>query len=351
MSKILAIDDKRDNLLVLEAYLNQYLPSQELITAQSGKEGIEKAVSEQPDVILLDISMPGMDGYMICQELKKNQKTANIPIIMLTAIYTDIESKIKGLETGADAYIYKPFQAADLISQIKVMLRIKKAEDLLRREKELLEEMVVERTYALEDAQRAAVETIARILAIKDPQSSGNQYQIAQLSEAIGKKLGLSKMQLEGLWHASLINNIGKLSIPADILNKPGELTDVEFSFVKQHCTSAYEMLKDLPYPWPIAKIILQHHENIDGTGYPEGLEGEDILLEARILRVSDTVVAMLSHRPYRLRFTLDEVMEELAEKRKIYYDARVADICIGLLKEDDFYNSIFLFTDGNLTS
>ncbi len=346
MSKILAIDDKKDNLIVLEAYLKQYLPSQQLIIAQSSKEGIEKAVKERPDVILLDVSMPGMDGYQVCRELKKDEQTANIPIIMLTAIYTDTESMVKGLETGADAFIYKPFQPSELMSQIKVMLRIKKSDDLLRREKEVLEEMVAERTSALKDAQRAAVETIARILSIKDPQSSGNQYQIAKLSEAIGEKLRLSKIRLEGLWHASLINDIGKISIPADILNKPGKLTEIEYNFIKQHSQSAYEMLKDLPYPWPIAQIILQHHENIDGSGYPEGLKGEEILLEARILRVSDTVVAMLSHRPYRSRFNLEEVIEELKEKSNIYYDAGVTEVCIELLGDDDFCKSNFLTTE-----
>ncbi len=337
MNKILAIDDNRDNLTVLDAYLKQYLPSLKLIITQSGKEGIEKAIKKQPDTILLDVNMPGMDGYAVCRELKKNKKTTHIPIIMLTAIHTDIESKVKGLEAGADAFIYKPFQPAELISQVKVMLRIKKAEDQLRKEKESLEEKVRERTRALENAQRASIQTIARILEIRDPHSSSSQHKIAQLSEAIGRKLGLSKKQLEGLVFAALINDIGKLSIPADILNKPGKLNAIEYNLVKQHCYSAYEMLKGLPYPWPIAKIILQHHENIDGSGYPEGLTGKQIMLEAKVLRVADSMVAMLSHRPYRTSFTLDEALTDLKEKSNTYYDSKVVDKCIELFKDDSF--------------
>ncbi len=337
MSIILAIDDNKDNLLVLEAYLKQYLPSIKLIEAQSGWEGIEKTKSIMPDTILLDVNMPGMDGYTVCREIKKNSQTKHIPIIMLTAIHTDIESKVKGIDAGADAFIYKPFQPAELISQIKVMLRIKKAEDRLRGEKETLEKKVFERTRALENAQRAAIQTIARILEIRDPHSSGAQHQIAQLSEAIGKKIGLSKKQLEGLVYAAMINDIGKLSIPADILNKPGKLTAIEYNLIKQHSYSAYNMLKGLPYPWPIAEIILQHHENIDGSGYPEGLTEDDILLEAKILRVADTVVAMLSHRPYRSHYTINEVLQELKEKSNIYYDEKVSKVCIELFQEDKF--------------
>jgi putative two-component system response regulator len=218
------------------------------------------------------------------------------------------------------------------------MIRIKKAEDRLRVEKNLLQDLVKKRTRALENAQQAAILTIARIIEIKDPYISGKYYQVANLSKAIGEKMGMSGKQLEGLWFASLIYNVGKLAIPVDILNKPGKLTEIEFNFIKEHTRSAYEMLKDLPYPWPIAKIILQHHENIDGSGYPDGLKGNEIFLEARILRVADTVVSMLSHRSYRAAFTIEEVLEELKNKSGIYYDSEIVNICIGLLENKNFF-------------
>jgi len=142
---------------------------------------------------------------------------------------------------------------------------------------------------------------------------------------------------LEGLVFAALINDIGKLSIPADILNKPGRLSDIEYNLIKQHPFSANQMLKDLPFPWPIADIILQHHENVDGSGYPGNLKGNEILLEAKILRVADTVVAMLSHRPYRSGYTLDEVLQELRENKNKFYDAQVVDICIDLFQNEKF--------------
>lgn len=146
MAKILTIDDKQDNLIVLSAVLKSFLPACTVITAQSGIEGIEKATKEFPDTIILDIKMPRMDGFEVCWRLKADSKTKHIPIIMLTAVKTDAQSRVKGLELGADAFLSKPIDEIELIAQVNVMLRIKKAEDILRNEKDLMEKAVHERT-------------------------------------------------------------------------------------------------------------------------------------------------------------------------------------------------------------
>ena len=335
MNRILAIDDNADNLVVLKAYLSQYMPSHQFIKALSGEEGLQKAITEQPEVIILDIQMPDMDGYEVCEKLKENEKTSHIPVLMLTAIHTDSQSKVKGLETGADSFLSKPINPNELISQVKVMLRIKKTEDQLRNEKKELDREVKDRTKALEQAQKASIQTIARILAMKDPHSSGQQDDVACLAKEIGKKLALPSFKLEGLNMATMICNIGKISIPSDILNKPGKLLPAEFELIKQHCQIGYDMIKDLPFPWPIADIILQHHENIDGSGYPQQLRDKDILLEARIIRVAETVIAMLSHRPYRPAYNLPETLQEIQQNRGQRYDADVADICLTLFGEE----------------
>ncbi len=153
MPKILAIDDKEDNLIAISALLKNLIPNSTIATAQSGPEGIEMAVREKPDVILLDIKMPDMDGYEACERLKSNIDTSNIPVIMITAIKTDSESRIKGLNIGADAFISKPIDEAELAAQVNVMLRIKNAEDLLRHEKDLLEDAVSQRTLALQNSE------------------------------------------------------------------------------------------------------------------------------------------------------------------------------------------------------
>ncbi|MBW2610629.1 MAG: response regulator, partial [Deltaproteobacteria bacterium] len=149
MSVILAIDDNKDNLVFISDLLKVLVPGCTVTTAQSGAEGLKTAIAESPDVILLDIKMPGMDGFEVCRRLKSDEKTRHIPVIMLTAVKTDPKSRIKGLEIGADAFLAKPIDKGELVSQIKVALRIKKAEDLLRNEKDLLKEMVEERTADL----------------------------------------------------------------------------------------------------------------------------------------------------------------------------------------------------------
>ncbi len=149
MAKILAIDDKKDNLITLSALLKTLIPGCNVITAQSGAEGLKKAEAELPDTILLDIKMPTMDGYEVCNRLKSNKKTKNIPVIMISAINTETENLVKGLDSGADAYLAKPIDESVLVAQVNTALRIKKAEDLLHKQKDLLEEMVRERTAEL----------------------------------------------------------------------------------------------------------------------------------------------------------------------------------------------------------
>ena len=168
MHKILAIDDNQDNLITISALLKNFLGDCTVLTALSGPEGIDKARTEQPDTIILDIKMPGMDGFEACGLLKKEELTRHIPIILLTALRTDVTSRIKGLEIGADAFLTKPIDEAELIAQIKVMLRIKKAEDMLRREKDLLEEMVTERTMDLIESERQLIKERDFIRSLED---------------------------------------------------------------------------------------------------------------------------------------------------------------------------------------
>ncbi|NOY97530.1 MAG: response regulator, partial [Chlorobi bacterium] len=153
MKKILAIDDQKDNLVVIKAVIKNHIPGCEVLTALSGREGIKIARKEQPDTILLDIIMPGMDGYETCKRLKADELTKHIPILMLTAVKTDIKSKIKGLDTGADAFFTKPIDAVELTAQLNVMLRIKEAEDKLQAEKELLDEKVIKKTKELKESE------------------------------------------------------------------------------------------------------------------------------------------------------------------------------------------------------
>ena len=337
MSKILAIDDRLDNLISIKALLKNMIPECEVIIAQTGEEGIEKAIKELPDTILLDINMPVMDGYEVCTELKANSATKNIPVIMITAVRTDSKSRVKGLEIGADTFISKPIDADELTSQVRVMLRIKKAEDKLRSEKDILEEMVQKRTERIKRVQENMMLTIARIIGTKDPYIAGHHERVSQLAVAIAREMLIPEEQIEGIRVTSMVHDIGKINVPAEILSKPGKLTDIEFGLIQQHTTTGYKVLKTIDYPWPIAEIVYQHHENIDGTGYPRGLKDGDILIEAQIIRVADVVEAMSSHRPYRAALGLEAAIEEILIGRGEKYNQEAVDACVKIFKEGKF--------------
>ncbi|MGC9098121.1 MAG: HD-GYP domain-containing protein [Dictyoglomus sp.] len=181
------------------------------------------------------------------------------------------------------------------------------------------------------------VETLAEIVEKRDPYTAGHQKRVAKLAFFIGKEMGLSEEKLKGLYMAGLLHDIGKIAVPTDILNKPGKLDPIEFELIKKHPEVGYEILKNIEFPYPVAEIVLEHHERINGSGYPKGLKDGDILIEARILAVSDVVEAMSSHRPYRPAFPLETALREISEKKGILYDEEVVDACIKLFKEKNF--------------
>ncbi len=183
---------------------------------------------------------------------------------------------------------------------------------------------------SLEDS----IEAIAATVEMRDPYTSGHQKRVAELAVAIAGEMGLNEERIRGLHLASVIHDLGKISVPAEILAKPGKLTSIEFQLIQGHAQAGYEILKEVDFPWPIATIVRQHHERLDGTGYPQGLKGEDILLESRIMAVADVVEAMASHRPYRATLGIDVALQEIERGRGIKYDATVADACLKLFRE-----------------
>ncbi|MFC1902940.1 HD domain-containing phosphohydrolase [Chloroflexota bacterium] len=204
-------------------------------------------------------------------------------------------------------------------------------------ERKLFEE---ERKHGIEkqlNATRATVSAVAMTTEIRDPYTAGHQRRVADLACAIAKEMGISDDQIEGLGIAGVVHDIGKMYIPAEILSKPGKLSEIEFSMIKMHPQAGYDILKTIESPWPIAQAVLQHHERLDGSGYPSGLLGEDIILEARILGVSDVVEAINSHRPYRPALGIDKALEEISQKKGVLYNPDVVDVCLRLFTEKGF--------------
>jgi putative nucleotidyltransferase with HDIG domain len=172
---------------------------------------------------------------------------------------------------------------------------------------------------------------------MRDPYTSGHQIRSADIARAIATEMGLSKEQINGIRLAGSIHDIGKLSVPAEILAKPTKLTDLEFSLIKEHSQVGYEMLKNVESPWPLAQIVYQHHERMNGSGYPRNLKGDEILIDARIMAVADVVESMASHRPYRPALGIDAALEEIEKNKGILYDPAVADACLRLFREKNY--------------
>jgi putative nucleotidyltransferase with HDIG domain len=191
------------------------------------------------------------------------------------------------------------------------------------------------------ESLRKAVDTTVQVLVsaveVRDPYTAGHQLRTADLARAIATEMGLPQEKIDGIRMAGSIHDIGKLSIPAEILSKPTKLTNLEFSIIKEHSQKGYEMLKDVESPWPLAEIVYQHHERMDGSGYPRNLKGDEILMEARIMAVADVVEAMASHRPYRPALGIDAALAEIQKNRGTLYDDAVVDACLRLFREKGF--------------
>jgi len=199
------------------------------------------------------------------------------------------------------------------------------------------EEKIQQNLHNLRQAIEGTIELTALMVEAKDPYTAGHQRRVSVLGSAIAKEMNLSEEQIEGTKIAGLIHDLGKISIPSEILSKPGRITELEFDLIKNHSQIGYNILKTIEFPWPIEQIVLQHHERMDGSGYPSGLSGENILIESRILGVADVVEAISSHRPYRPALGIDKALEEISKNRGILYDPKVVDACLKLFKEKGF--------------
>jgi putative two-component system response regulator len=359
---ILIVDDQPQNIELLEAYLAGQ--DYEIITAANGEEALEKLSGNQIDLILLDVMMPGIDGFEVTRRVRKDNTHRLLPIIMVTAL-RETEDRVKGIEAGCDDFISKPIDKTELLARVRSLVKVKAYNDLLSNYRKKLEAEVTGRTeeltQALENLQqdiierklaemelrqtleslRKAVNTTIQVMVstieMRDPYTSGHQTRSAHLACAIATEMGLPQEKIDGIQMAGSIHDIGKLSIPAEILSKPTKLTNTEFSLIKEHSRSGYEILKDMESPWPLAQIVYQHHERMDGSGYPRNLIGDEIIMEARIIAVSDVVEAMASHRPYRPALGIDAALGEIEKKRGTLYDNAVADVCLKLFREKGY--------------
>ncbi|MFC1895735.1 PAS domain S-box protein [Thermodesulfobacteriota bacterium] len=204
-------------------------------------------------------------------------------------------------------------------------------------EQKLSRERLEQSFETLRRALRGTIQAMAMAVESRDPYTAGHQQRVARIAGAIAQVMGLPEEQVEGIRMAGVIHDLGKIGVPAGILSKPTRLTEIEFALIKIHAQVGYDILKDIEFPWPIAEIVIQHHEKMDGSGYPHGLSGHELLVESKILTVADVVEAIASHRPYRAALGIEVALEEISGKAGIHYDAEVVDACLRLFREEGF--------------
>lgn len=332
--KILAVDDTPASLKLLSDLLRN--EGYDVRSAINGTLALRSAAMSPPELVLLDIRMPEMDGFEVCRRLKADPNTASVPVIFVSAL-TDTDEKLHGFELGAVDFVTKPFQREELLARVRVHLEV----DRLRNH---LEEAVQERTRKLQESQEQQRKTLVDFVAmlgstveLRDPYTAGHQRRVADLAGAIARELQWPPEQIEGLYLASVVHDFGKIRVPTEILCKPGKLKELEFRLVQEHAKTGYDILQSIVFPWPIAQTVYQHHERLNGSGYPQGLHGPDILPEAKVLGVADVVEAMMSHRPYRPSLGPETALQEIEAHRGVLYEPVVVDACVRLFREQGY--------------
>lgn len=319
---ILIVDDNPVNIdLLLDILKGGY----RFGVAKNGAKAFAYLERHQPDLILLDVMMPEIDGFEVCAKIKSEPRYQGIEVIFITAL-SDARYIAQGFETGAVDYITKPFKAAEVKARVQTHMSLKKMKEALSKQNQLLEEQVRNKTAQLHEMFTATVGGMALMAESRDPYTAGHQHRVAEYACIIAKNMELPPDQIEAIKISGLLHDIGKIRTPVSLLNRPGKLLKAEWELIKTHPEIGFKILEQIPFPWPIAQIVYQHHERVDGSGYPRQLTGDHILLEAKILAVADVMEAMSSHRPYRAALPVEVALNTITSSRGTLFDETVVD-------------------------
>jgi putative two-component system response regulator len=310
LGQILIVDDSREagaaqaELLRLAGYFVELVAD--------GRAALQAVEQHQPDLIILDVRLPGLDGFAVCDVLKRNPATWQIPIIMVT-VEGELQARLQGIEAGADDYLQKPADQQELEARIRALLRTKRRND------------------QLEQAE-AVIFALARAVEAKDSYTKGHLQRLASYAVAIGERLGMSGEELVALRHGALLHDVGKVGVDELIIRKGGPLTPAEYRVMQQHTLIGERIVQPLRMAAAVGPIVRYHHERWDGRGYPDGLAREAIPLSARIVAVADAFDAMTSARPYNRVLSDAEAAERLRAGAGIYWDPAVVQVFLECL-------------------
>ena len=324
-STILIVDDEPAGRETLESILEP--EGYHLVLAENGYQAIEQAKSIQPDVILLDVMMPGMDGFEVCRLIRSEKHLAEVPIIFLTAL-DDRQSFMKGLESGADDYISKPVDRYELRARLLGITRLNRYRKLLD-ERRNLEEAHKQLLLAYDET----IEGWSLAMDLRDKETEGHTRRVTQLTLKLAESFGIHDEELIHIRRGALLHDMGKLGIPDAVLHKPDKLTDAEWEVMRKHPQFAYDMLYPIEYLRPALDIPFCHHEKWDGSGYSRGLKGDEIPMSARLFAVVDVWDALTSDRPYRRAWSEEETLKYLREQSGRHFDPQVVDLFFQVVK------------------
>jgi len=291
--RILIIDDSPENREILEGYLASDDYTIEM--ACDGEEGLDSVKQNPPDLILLDILMPKIDGFRVCTILKEDKNTRLIPVVMVTALH-EKKDRIKGIEVGADDFISIPFDKTELLARVKSLLKMKHFSDQL-------------------DGAENVLFALAKAVEAKDKYTEGHTERVADLAAKLGRQANLSEQEQETLYMGGVLHDIGKIGVKDAVLNKPDRLTPEEFEEIKKHPLTGEDICRPLKSIKSLLEIIRHHHEKLDGSGYPDRLKGTEIPVAARIMAIVDVYDALTSDRPYRKGMPKEKALSILEEE------------------------------------
>lgn len=305
-ARVLVVDDDP----TLRAALQRLLRAEgfEVWTATNGREVLEFFRDGlAPDVVLLDVIMPEVDGFEVCKRLKQDPETRLTPVVMLTGLHA-VEDRVRGIEAGADDLLTKPFERTELLARVRSLVRLKSYTDELER-------------------AESVVFALARSIEGKDPYTQGHCERLSRFAGRLGERLGLSGELVRALERGGIVHDLGKIAVPDAILLKPGRLTQEEWAILREHPVKGEEICGGLKSFQQVLPIIRHHHEKLDGSGYPDGLAGEDVPITARVLQVVDVYDALTTERPYKSALAHEEALRVMQEEvERGWWDAHVYD-------------------------